>query len=128
MNTPNDFACCASELDFSRIYTPYKLQLLLLHFFITAPRSKRKLRRRDKNRRNDPISSTEMVYVRKSPNYCKRDIARGVFGTKGRECKKNSHKSDGCNLLCCGRGYNTQVRYPCNVHIVSRTPTWNVLQ
>ncbi|KAK2188339.1 hypothetical protein NP493_135g02026 [Ridgeia piscesae] len=73
-----------------------------------APRSKRKLRRRDKKRRNEPIGSTEMVYVRKSPNYCKRDIARGVFGTKGRECKKNSRKSDGCNLLCCGRGYNTQ--------------------
>ena len=38
-------------------------------------------------------------------------------GTQGRPCNRTSLGMDGCNLLCCGRGYNTQkttIRERCN--------------
>ena len=70
-------------------------------------RPKRKLRRRDKRMRKVPIPEDELVYVEKSPNYCRPDPEKGVLGTEGRECNRTSSGSDNCDLLCCGRGYNT---------------------
>lgn len=80
-----------------------------------APRSMRKLRRRPKYMRKEPIGDLELVHVHHSPNYCKQDINRGILGTRGRECKRNTKGADSCDLLCCGRGYNTEV-----VRIVER--------
>lgn len=74
-----------------------------------ARRSLRKLKRAEKTKRRVPISYMELVYVHRSPNYCKANKKRGILGTKGRECNKSSSGSDSCDLLCCGRGYNTQV-------------------
>ncbi|KJH52824.1 hypothetical protein DICVIV_01031 [Dictyocaulus viviparus] len=34
---------------------------------------------------------------------------KGILGTSGRECKHSSYNSDSCDLLCCGRGYNTRL-------------------
>ena len=60
----------------------------------------------------------ELVYVQHSPNYCDEDLAQGSFGTSGRLCNRNRTKGvEGCDLLCCGRGYNThQIRkvHQCN--------------
>ncbi|KAJ8261697.1 hypothetical protein GJAV_G00157290 [Gymnothorax javanicus] len=51
----------------------------------------------------------ELVFLNKSPNYCVEDRRSGVAGTRGRRCNRASAGPDGCNLLCCGRGYNTHV-------------------
>lgn len=74
-----------------------------------APRSRKKLRRRERVRRKMPIDKDTLVHIHSSPNYCRRDEKRGIPGTKGRECNRSSRSQDSCNLLCCGRGYNTQV-------------------
>ncbi|XP_050440607.1 protein Wnt-5b-like [Adelges cooleyi] len=53
-------------------------------------------------------TASDLVYIDDSPNYCIRNITAGSIGTQGRECNRTSHGMDGCSLLCCGRGYNTQ--------------------
>ncbi|XP_019868335.1 protein Wnt-2 isoform X2 [Aethina tumida] len=50
---------------------------------------------------------SELVFLQMSPNYCERDIASGSLGTVGRACNRTSKGIDGCDLMCCGRGYNT---------------------
>ncbi|XP_076335230.1 protein Wnt-7b-like isoform X1 [Tachypleus tridentatus] len=49
----------------------------------------------------------DLVYLQPSPNYCDMNLSRGSFGTVGRRCNQTSNEIGGCNLLCCGRGYNT---------------------
>ncbi|XP_033115259.1 protein Wnt-7b-like [Anneissia japonica] len=50
----------------------------------------------------------DMVYLHKSPNFCERSSKDGSLGTSGRVCNRSAvDTSDSCNLLCCGRGYNT---------------------
>ncbi|CAH1365022.1 protein Wnt-5b-like [Tenebrio molitor] len=49
----------------------------------------------------------DLVYMEDSPNYCVRDERLGSLGTQSRVCNRTSQDLDGCNLLCCGRGYNT---------------------
>ncbi|XP_034019734.1 protein Wnt-16 [Thalassophryne amazonica] len=70
-------------------------------------RSKKKTKR--KEQRHVPINKHELVFLHKSPNYCLEDKRWGVSGTRGRHCNRTSQGPDGCNLLCCGRGYNTHV-------------------
>ncbi|XP_053673180.1 protein Wnt-2 [Anopheles nili] len=50
---------------------------------------------------------TELVYLEPSPNYCERNISIGILGTVGRNCNRTSTSVERCDLLCCGRGYNT---------------------
>lgn len=51
---------------------------------------------------------TELVYIDKSPNYCEADPRTGSLGTQGRVCNKTMMQHiSGCDLMCCGRGYNT---------------------
>jgi len=63
------------------------------------------LRRREKRKRREPIADTELVYVDRSPNYCRADPGRGVVGTRGRRCRRGSYGPESCESLCCGRGY-----------------------
>ena len=50
---------------------------------------------------------TDMVFLQRSPNYCDRDPRVGSLGTVGRQCNRTSTGTDSCDLMCCGRGYNT---------------------
>ncbi|NWU99139.1 WN11B protein, partial [Upupa epops] len=54
-----------------------------------------------------PVKETDLVYLTNSPDYCMPDPLLGSLGTQDRQCNKTSAGSDGCNLMCCGRGYNT---------------------
>jgi len=51
---------------------------------------------------------TDLVYLETSPDYCEYDVKKGSLGTKGRECDPTSKGIDGCDLLCCNRGYTTR--------------------
>uniref|UniRef100_A0A183GUC7 Protein Wnt n=1 Tax=Heligmosomoides polygyrus TaxID=6339 RepID=A0A183GUC7_HELPZ len=50
---------------------------------------------------------TDLVYMDDSPDYCRQDRATGTLGTHGRVCRRGTDGPDGCDSLCCGRGYNT---------------------
>lgn len=54
-----------------------------------------------------PVEETDLVYLINSPDYCTPNLHLGSLGTQDRRCNKTSVGSDSCNLLCCGRGYNT---------------------
>ncbi|XP_061436950.1 protein Wnt-7b-like [Lethenteron reissneri] len=51
---------------------------------------------------------TELVFTESSPSYCEEDRLTGSVGTRGRPCNRTSPHADGCELLCCGRGYDTR--------------------
>uniref|UniRef100_A0A8C0H9B0 Protein Wnt n=1 Tax=Chelonoidis abingdonii TaxID=106734 RepID=A0A8C0H9B0_CHEAB len=60
-----------------------------------------------KSSRFKPYTAHDLVYLVASPDFCDRDTHSGVFGTSGRQCNRTSHAMDGCELLCCGRGFRT---------------------
>ncbi|XP_023215187.1 protein Wnt-7b-like [Centruroides vittatus] len=73
-----------------------------------------RLKKSKSHRRPKP---RDLVYLENSPNYCEADVMKGSLGTKGRKCNKTSSSTDGCDLMCCGRGYNThqfQRTWQCN--------------
>ncbi|XP_006261744.1 protein Wnt-16 [Alligator mississippiensis] len=74
-----------------------------------SDRLKKKILRKEKSHRKIPVRKEDLLYINKSPNYCVEDRKLGIRGTRGRECNRTSEGPDGCNLLCCGRGYNTHV-------------------
>lgn len=52
-------------------------------------------------------ASTQLVFLNDSKDYCLRDEKTGISGTEGRECNRTSKGEDSCEMMCCGRGYNT---------------------
>ena len=74
-----------------------------------TPKSRNKLRRRERKKRKVPISGDELVHMHSSPNYCRNSPNNGIMGTKGRQCVKDPTAQGSCDELCCGRGYNTEV-------------------
>lgn len=57
-----------------------------------------------------PHTDGDLVYLQVSPDFCEADARTGSLGTHGRLCNRTSKAIDGCELLCCGRGFNTQRR------------------
>ncbi|KAK2521861.1 hypothetical protein Q9966_012826 [Columba livia] len=53
-------------------------------------------------------TKTDLVYFENSPDYCVMDKSAGSLGTAGRVCNKMSRGTDGCEVMCCGRGYDTR--------------------
>ena len=66
----------------------------------TGKRQLTKLKRRRRRKPSQSPSRKDLVYIDKSPNYCKRSAYS--HGTKNRVCDKRSN----CDVICCGRGYN----------------------
>ena len=57
-----------------------------------------------------PPSRKDLVYYENSPNFCEKNLKFGIPGTQGRVCNESSIGMDGCDLMCCGRGYKTEVK------------------
>ncbi|XP_069759666.1 protein Wnt-5b-like [Narcine bancroftii] len=58
------------------------------------------------NSRFNPPTADDLVYLDQSPDYCVKNETTGSLGTSGRLCNKTSEGMDGCELMCCGRGYD----------------------
>ncbi|XP_014741507.1 PREDICTED: protein Wnt-11b-2-like [Sturnus vulgaris] len=54
-----------------------------------------------------PVAEMDLVYLINSPDYCSPNPQLGSLGTQDRPCNRSSVGSGSCDLLCCGRGYNT---------------------
>ncbi|XP_052283787.1 protein Wnt-2b-A-like [Dreissena polymorpha] len=59
------------------------------------------------NRNHKKPTKYDLVYFDASPDYCNEDLELGSPGTAGRECNASSIDTDGCDIMCCGRGYHT---------------------
>ena len=69
-----------------------------------------------RSRRNAAaVAEGDLVYVDQSPDYCEPRVD-GWSGTHGRPCNRTGggegrsagEALDACELLCCGRGFNTR--------------------
>ncbi|KAH9417998.1 Protein Wnt-5b [Dermatophagoides pteronyssinus] len=49
-------------------------------------------------------TAEDLLYIDDSPDYCDHNNKTGTYGTQGRYCNRTSKGTDGCNLMCCGRG------------------------
>ncbi|XP_023666199.1 protein Wnt-5b isoform X2 [Paramormyrops kingsleyae] len=58
------------------------------------------------NSRFNAPTPEDLVYIDPSPDYCLRNETTGSLGTQGRHCNKTSEGMGGCELMCCGRGYD----------------------
>ena len=60
-----------------------------------------------KNERFKPYTVDDLVYLDDSPDFCDADANTGSLGTQGRSCNRTSQAMDGCDLMCCKRGYTS---------------------
>jgi len=78
----------------------------------TTRRGRLKVKRKD----SKIPTANELVFLKRSPDYCHQNGTIGSLGTQGRVCKRDSKGLDGCDMMCCGRGYNmlkTKIKERC---------------
>lgn len=46
-------------------------------------------------------TNADLVYMTPSPDFCEADPARGILGTKGRQCTLSPNAIDDCSLVSC---------------------------
>lgn len=61
------------------------------------------------------VARTELIYLEESPDYCKRNISLGLYGTEGRECVQHKEGSTqwerrSCRRLCQDCGLRVEER------------------
>ena len=56
-----------------------------------------------------PPTPLDIIFYDKSPDFCVNDAKLGIAGTMGRECNITSSGVDGCDLMCCNRGYTVKL-------------------
>lgn len=55
-----------------------------------------------------PPGRSDLVYTEDSPDFCRVNRKTGSLGTQGRYCTYGSQEVDGCDILCCGRGFTSR--------------------
>lgn len=68
-----------------------------------------------------PPDDLDLVYTDDSPNFCMPNKRFGTSGTTGRVCNQTSYGPDGCDIMCCNRGYERKtftLRKKCNCKFV----------
>lgn len=109
---------------------------LRFHHLKNRRERKRSLKDASQSKNSKP-KRNELVYLDQSPNYCEENSRLGSLGTRGRRCFINRRElgfnrsltgqEESCDILCCGRGYNThqihrswkcrcKFRWCCEVH------------
>lgn len=48
------------------------------------------------------LTNDELAYLEFSPNFCKRNLTYGIYGTSGRQCYPDRTDQTSCSSLCCG--------------------------
>jgi len=48
---------------------------------------------------------TDLVHLEASPDFCEPDTRTASPGTHQRLCSRTSNSTDGCAVMCCGRGF-----------------------
>lgn len=88
----------------------YLFSLRQLHNSKKSTSSSTRIRsQRSRVRTKKEVKKSDLIHVSKSPNFCKHNPKKDILGTKDRKCNKSSSGNDSCSVLCCGRGYETQV-------------------
>uniref|UniRef100_A0A7E4ZTK7 Protein Wnt n=1 Tax=Panagrellus redivivus TaxID=6233 RepID=A0A7E4ZTK7_PANRE len=73
-------------------------------------REARRPRIERKNQMLKRHTPTDLVYLHESPDFCEPSSDRGILGTHGRQCNISTLAIDGCDLLCCNRGFETTTK------------------
>lgn len=76
----------------------------------------RKITFKPVNKDHKAPTRADLIYYEESPDFCSKNSKVGSLGTVGRECNRTSLGTNGCDLLCCRRGYRSEwkaVTKPC---------------
>ncbi|EDO37901.1 predicted protein [Nematostella vectensis] len=95
--------------DFRLVADLLKNRYARIVYVESKTKSKRKARVLKSKRGRRRYTSSDLVALQGSPNYCHKNRKRGTAGTHGRLCDPTKRRGEGsCAYLCCGRGHRTE--------------------